>query len=658
MKKFLLFFVLLFSSYLIVSAETTDITGPKLNSFSLGVSELKAGENLPLNINLIDDVAGTKSAKIVFVNPNNSKQFEVDYNVTDGDNSVNGLVSPTAVEGDYVIWYIYTYDNNNNKACYHGYKLFLLESGCESIEPVPLKISTGEYHRPKISSYKRTYGENNTVTHEMTFNNTEVIKSVRFFYGKYGWVNLYNQNGVFKSGNNTFRPGTYNLDYVEITTTENILFTYYHNDYPMNFSPTDTYVKYFDQKDTVIVIEGEEDLEAPKLVSFKLKSKEVTVPGFVDIEIKTKDNIPNNIHYVNVEYGEYKDEYHRAGGTMVYCPGHDDIYTCRIELNQYSKIGKYLVYAVHMADKSGHRSIYGSVSSGTEDYVELSGAIVNYELLGEYTFDALNDIKSDVTTSTNSSELYDKIEQVEDEGSISIDSTNNSVVDKKVFESIMGKDKTIYIETNGVVWIFNGKDITDPKQIDTKVDIQLMSYLKENPHDNRHRQKVKRALLINFMDNGNLPGKAKIRIKADYTFREYIGIKKLFVYYDNGEDYDLISKNINITKDGYYEFYINHNSTYILTNEEINESFVNNDLSNQLSNDVLSEENNVAFEENEEEIINNYDVEITKEEKETTKEITTKKDKTVYYIISGVALLVIVSLTLFLIYKRKRKKSK
>lgn len=46
-------------------------------------------------------------------------------------------------------------------------------------------------------------------------------------------------------------------------------------------------------------------------------------------------------------------------------------------------------------------------------------------------------------------------------------------------------------------------------------------------------------------------------------------------YYDSDEKlYDKITNNISMSEDGYYEFYIDHNSSYVLTNDEVSEAYI------------------------------------------------------------------------------------
>ena len=55
------------------------------------------------------------------------------------------------------------------------------------------------------------------------------------------------------------------------------------------------------------------------------------------------------------------------------------------------------------------------------------------------------------------------IHDAKDDAVIAIDATGDPVILKYIFEEIKGTNKTIHIESNGIEWIFNGKDIENVK---------------------------------------------------------------------------------------------------------------------------------------------------------------------------------------------------
>ncbi|MEG0282998.1 MAG: hypothetical protein RR662_07485, partial [Clostridia bacterium] len=69
---------------------------------------------------------------------------------------------------------------------------------------------------------------------------------------------------------------------------------------------------------------------------------------------------------------------------------------------------------------------------------------------------------------------------------------------------------------------------------------------------------------VEFKPNGKLPCKSFIRVKMDYATRHMYENKDLSLYYYNKEtdENEELSDKLELTEDGYYEFYVTHNSEY------------------------------------------------------------------------------------------------
>lgn len=84
-----------------------------------------------------------------------------------------------------------------------------------------------------------------------------------------------------------------------------------------------------------------------------------------------------------------------------------------------------------------------------------------------------NDTNSNVTTFNEALDIIDKINNANDDSIISIDTSKNSNINQNIFAAIKGTNKKISLESNGIRWIFNGKDIKTPKTIDISSKIIL-----------------------------------------------------------------------------------------------------------------------------------------------------------------------------------------
>ena len=108
-----------------------------------------------------------------------------------------------------------------------------------------------------------------------------------------------------------------------------------------------------------------------------------------------------------------------------------------------------------------------------------------------------------------------------------------------------------------------------------------------------------KALILKFAPNGELPGVAKVRIKLDYTLRNYIGEEVYVYYYDENDNSkifsDIVGDSIKMTDSGWFEFSIDHNSAYVFTNTKPKEEYVKKDDElikiNNISNNIIEEDN-------------------------------------------------------------------
>ena len=183
-------------------------------------------------------------------------------------------------------------------------------------------------------------------------------------------------------------------------------------------------------------------------------------------------------------------------------------------------------------------------------------------------------------------DIIQKIAEQEENIFIEIYAENKPVIDSSVFEAIKGANKTISIIYDNVEWIFNGRNIVEAKTIDVSVSISDLA----NELDNVSND----GIMIDFANNGNLPGKCLIRIKSDDL--KILDNKNANVYYFNETEnnFNKVAMQIIASGDGYYEFYINHNSKYIMTLGEINPEYVSSDMSDlELNSGTPSETTNL-----------------------------------------------------------------
>lgn len=153
-----------------------------------------------------------------------------------------------------------------------------------------------------------------------------------------------------------------------------------------------------------------------------------------------------------------------------------------------------------------------------------------------------------------------------------VDASTNKKVDKSIFEAIKGTDKTVSFTTGNTVWTFNGKDITNAKDIDLTVNIATLEN-STSPNKGAIAEKVKNedVLILSFADNGILPGQAKVKVKLDAAWLAGKDTNNIYIYYYNPstKKAESVAKQLKVDKDGYIEFEVTHNSDFFAADKDL-----------------------------------------------------------------------------------------
>ena len=151
--------------------------------------------------------------------------------------------------------------------------------------------------------------------------------------------------------------------------------------------------------------------------------------------------------------------------------------------------------------------------------------------------------------------------------SITINLDNNVNISEDIFETIKGKEIKLTINVGENQIIFNGNDITTPKDINAEISYNLAS------KDTLLKEIVEEGVVINFANNGQLPGTATIRIKVTDEMKKALNMETILVYHYDDETKELTQMTSNATykEEGFIEFSIDHNSKYLFVNELIEE---------------------------------------------------------------------------------------
>lgn len=165
-------------------------------------------------------------------------------------------------------------------------------------------------------------------------------------------------------------------------------------------------------------------------------------------------------------------------------------------------------------------------------------------------------------------DILNKISNRTKTQSITINVDGNGDIKKEVFDAIKGKKIKLTIKFGENEIIFYGDNIKTTKAIDPTVTYNLAN------EDSLLKEIVENGVVINFANNGELPGTAKIRIKVTNDIKTVLNNGEIRVYYYNQETKELTQLANNAIyneEEGYIEFSISHNSKYVLVNNLIEE---------------------------------------------------------------------------------------
>ena len=316
------------------------------------------------------------------------------------------------------------------------------------------------------------------------------------------------------------------------------------------------------------------DVTPPELISIELDKTEVTVPGGIEVLAKVSDDISglnetsgscyiqfkntncDRIIVVNLSSSYWIDD----SRDKKYAPeGYLIGYT---SLDQYTQPGRYIPSFVCLYDNADNTARYDDNSY----YAPLPDACKDVSL---YVYNG--GASQDYSLVTNTTNLVSRLDEITDGSNVLVNyNSSNDTLPQEVFDKIKGTNATLTLEENGVQWIFNGNDITgDTKDIHLDVNFKKLSETKSgNKQDIAQTVGDKSVAVINFPENGVLPGKATVRVKVDAAMRSFIGKNEgLYIfYYDKTENkFVEIAKNLVVQSDEYIEFDITHCSDYVLS---------------------------------------------------------------------------------------------
>ena len=173
-----------------------------------------------------------------------------------------------------------------------------------------------------------------------------------------------------------------------------------------------------------------------------------------------------------------------------------------------------------------------------------------------------------------SSDILTKLYSAPEGTEIEINADYSPLINEELFNTIKGKDKKITINFKNSQIIFNGKDIVNSKTIDVSMSIISANFVE------KINNLVDNGTVVKFPDNGNLPGKALVRIKDVDGLGDNVFV---YLFNESTNKFSLINDNVKKLDDGYYEFIISHNSSYLIVDKKLDDKLISNDSDNVVS---------------------------------------------------------------------------
>ena len=638
--KFLALFVISIFVFFLHFSALEDEEAPTLSSVYLSNYVLNPGESVTVYVQGNDNLTGIAVIDVeARLKSDNSKNFGLVGNVTPSNSfSYTKIVPENVQPGEYEIYAVQVWDGANNLRTYYlGEEDFpfdrvditVNDNGKDNVAPVLSNF--------RITPQVTTYPSNFTISVDAT-DDKSAITQVTFYYEING--KLYDYTLSHVSGN------TYSAF---VSINENAVYsdakfvTAYVYDSAGNKSKYDTDVSrdpfrdyneiILSQNLDVVFSNKINDTEYPVLHKCFYDSNKVSAPGTARIYCSITDD--TGVGDVKI-YFQGEDQNGEGIDSLVLLTRYDNSKKQAVAtytFGQYIPNSIFYIDRVEITDTSGKTITYSIYDDGNPNMEKVTMTLVQ-------------SVVSDITTSTVNNDYVEKIESLENGKSITIDTTSDSILKADAFSAIKGKDVNMIVINDGIQWIFNGLNIiNDVKDINTKINIYKIFECNNGEYEGMFSEGTD-AIVIEFASNGLLPGKSLIKIKADYSLRDYIGDSGLYVYHieDSSDGLESIAKQISLSEDGYYKFYITHNSKYIISKKAASKSNVVKDSILELGNEALID-TSVILDDKEENIevdeINKIDVK------------NNKSFKSLYIIIPSCVLLIILFIILVIINRNK-----
>ena len=559
------------SSPVFVQADTGfDKTAPVLNGFTIAnANNLDAEKDMTITFDLKEDGVGVNCIYLRFVGQETGKMKQISY-MKDDDNLLlySGKTTTTLSFEDtgfykekYLLIGVYLTDVNGNATNYSVKD----EPEClkNSTKAITITHSlTTDVTSPQIKSLIINNANNvDLSTDGMDFSvdlveNGIGVSNIWFRFqndeGKdynVAWgtnyirpdgTELHTGNYKLKTGSeNMFRTGTYTLVSVTIEDFDSN-YTEYNSD--------STNWNKFTQK-MVVTKAAYVESKAPTISKIVFKDTIIKTPDLLEVPMTiTSDQY--GVDWIDITLVNDKGELH----TLIWYskqPIYSGTYTIKFSVDPYWGEGTFHILSIGISSPSGEGSgYYDSLLNDIDGFVDAKITVTSaFDMV---YYGATANVKAAVNA----------INAMKEGQTAVLDYRYYNKADISIFQAIAGKNKTVVFENQDVQWVFNGKDVAlnKCKTIDLNVDI----YKRKGSDFGYSNDDY--ILLMNYARNGVLPGAVDMRINNAYLKEKFKVTSDLILsYYSTAAE--VLDTEVDCAEDGYAEYNISHNSSYILSDK-------------------------------------------------------------------------------------------
>lgn len=303
----------------------------------------------------------------------------------------------------------------------------------------------------------------------------------------------------------------------------------------------------------VVNSNADTDTTPPIINTISFRETSLVLPNVWSIDLDVTEN-ESGIHGLSLDLQDHD------GNTFelnLYNdkPWKTGTYELKMPVGPFISNGTYKVARIVVWDDSGE-TCYGD-SEWVRDYPLEDIGADDVNLTVSSPFDIAY-----YSSAANTNGILNAVKTMGNGQTALLDSRNCSIVPKEVFEAIAGKDIILVFQDEDVQWVFDGKKIAKSRCKD--VDLTTDFYLENGPElgfeDDRQ------ILVVDFMDNGILPGETEVRINNAYISAKYTsGSNRLLLSYVDDGAVTVEDANVKIDKDEAAVLKITHNSRFVLS---------------------------------------------------------------------------------------------